>query len=712
MDNILEGSNTFGSNGVKWWIGQVADRSVWADSGLLINDVDDGRKDYFGESEVYYNRVKVRVVGYHDRLEEEDLPWAHIAATPMLSSGYGLKHHTHYLEGGESVLGFWIDGTDEQKPVITSVFYNHKNARKDQTPLLKDGSDEWIQHNEPPVELLKNGNNDGYLLASNTPIAGGTYTTANYELDPTNKRLISKNSLDNKTNLNESSQEETLSNAAKIAHELAEKTVDKPTCTGDDASFSIAGSLNEFTKLLLNIEAYGDYYVNSTTGLMVNLDAEIDMIGRKMGGILTAQTNKIRSDIFSRIEEKIEKFTNKNVKPEDKLPFSESIKDVSDSIYCLFENIMGGLVKTISNFLKTLIGKIINAPLCAAEQFLGTLLNNVMNSIKSTISPILSSLSSTLGGALGSVNSIINSALMGVGLLSKLIQCNDFKCPAPSRFDTRIGPGQGQRNNVNQLMNMVSGISDGLSGPNLPSVFATPDPDPNSIAALAGGCDSNILRCGPPIVEFFGGTPGLGGFGNAVINNIGQIIGVNILDPGMGYTKENPPYVTFRDSCGDGQGAAGTAIIDDNGSIEAVLMDYPGYNYNPTYGKVKTVSGDIEPNVVTPEGVSVTPQIDSVIVNNSGSGYNSDDTIEVDGAILQPIILGGHVVGVNVINGGFGFTSIPDIVVNSKTGVGASFQVILKFTNISEVTQKLDPTKIIQVIDCIDKPLTRNAVGV
>ena len=184
---------------------------------------------------------------------------------------------------------------------------------------------------------------------------------------------------------------------------------------------------------------------------------------------------------------------------------------------------MGGLVKTISNFLKTLIGKIINAPLCAAEQFLGTLLNNVMNSIKSAISPILSSLSSTLGGALGSVNSIINSALMGVGLLSKLIQCNDFKCPAPSRFDTRIGPGQGQRNNVNQLMNMVSGISDGLSGPNLPSVFATPDPDPNSIAALAGGCDSNVLRCGPPIVEFFGGTPGLGGFGNAVINNLSLI---------------------------------------------------------------------------------------------------------------------------------------------------------------------------------------------
>ena len=119
MDNILEGSNTFGSNGLKWWIGQVADRSVWADSALLNNDVDEGRADYGGDAEVYYNRVKVRVVGYHDRLAEEDLPWAHIAATPMLASGYGMKYHTHYLEGGESVLGFWIDGTDEQKPVIT-----------------------------------------------------------------------------------------------------------------------------------------------------------------------------------------------------------------------------------------------------------------------------------------------------------------------------------------------------------------------------------------------------------------------------------------------------------------------------------------------------------------------------------------------------------------------------------------------------------------
>ena len=62
----------------------------------------------------------------------------------------------------------------------------------------------------------------------------------------------------------------------------------------------------------------------------------------------------------------------------------------------------------IGNFLKTLIGKIVNVPLCAAEQLVGTLLNDVLGSINNTITPILSSLTSTLGGALGSVTSLVN----------------------------------------------------------------------------------------------------------------------------------------------------------------------------------------------------------------------------------------------------------------------------------------------------------------
>ena len=87
------------------------------------------------------------------------------------------------------------------------------------------------------------------------------------------------------------------------------------------------------------------------------------------------------------------------------------------------------------------------------------------------------------------------------------------------------------------------------------------------------------------------------------------------------------------------------------------------------------------------------------------------DTIDLDGVVLKPVILGGRVVSVEVVDGGVGFTSIPNIIVNSDTGIGANLQVVLKFTNISEVSQKLDPTRIIEVINCIDKPLSRNVIG-
>ena len=93
----------------------------------MVNDKDVGVDSANPEIDIYYNRVKVSVVGYHDKITNPvDLPQSHIMASPMMPMGYGFKEQTHYLEGGESVFGFWLDGDDEQKPVILGVFYRHK----------------------------------------------------------------------------------------------------------------------------------------------------------------------------------------------------------------------------------------------------------------------------------------------------------------------------------------------------------------------------------------------------------------------------------------------------------------------------------------------------------------------------------------------------------------------------------------------------------
>ena len=127
MNEVLSRPGSMGSDGLKWWIGRVAPRSAWVGGGTLVNDKDVGVDSANPEIDIYYNRVKVSVVGYHDRITNPvDLPESHIMATPMLPMGYGFKDATHYLEGGESVFGFWLDGEDQQKPVILGVFYRHK----------------------------------------------------------------------------------------------------------------------------------------------------------------------------------------------------------------------------------------------------------------------------------------------------------------------------------------------------------------------------------------------------------------------------------------------------------------------------------------------------------------------------------------------------------------------------------------------------------
>ena len=453
-------------------------------------------------------------------------------------------------------------------------------------------------------------------------------------------------------------------------------------------------------------------YVKEVADLykLKNFESELNQITRKIGGIMTAKVSGVRDYLFGEIEEKINSFTNKIVPEEIKPQFGEGLRKVMDNIFCLFGNLIGGLNGMIKNFLKSLIGKLVNAPLCAAEQLIGALMGDILGGITNTIGPILSSLTATLGGALGSVTSLINKALGGIGLLFNFLGCDDLKCPLPSRFDNKLGPGQGQRDKVNNIMKGISGISSslGLDDAGEDSIFKASDKDPSVVASLVGGCDSNILRCGPPIVEIFGGS-GVGGVVNAIVAETTEIAGANILDRGLGY-QEKPPYVTFRDACGDGAGARAKAIINpDDGGIDGILIEAPGYGYLSNFDRIITSSGTIESDVVA-EGESMTGQIDQVVVTMPGFGYDPTDTLLAGNADLEPVILGGRIVGVKVNNKGNGFGNIPDIRINSQTGRGASLKAVMKFVPVSEVSETLDPTQIISVVDCIEKPLTRNRV--
>lgn len=735
--DILESKSSFGED-IRWWIGIVAPRSAWDKSGTLINDKESGPKENKPEIDVYYNRVKVKVVGYHDQITDpNDLPWANILASPMMSAGYGFKDSTHYLEGGESVFGFWMDGEDEQKPCIVGVFYRHSKAYDQQQPLSGSAKNPTPRRgNLGGLTKVPTGETAGKNMGSNDPIPEERFLS-DFKFDPITGRITSNVTV-RPTMTNEGSSKSGMGDAADAHHTFLKRKTNRPTCKRDNSIAQITGLLGDFAEYLLTIQGYANFYVNQVTGAIANLAGEIQLIAKQIAGIMTGLFNAVRDALFSLIGDKIAEFVNSILPEEIKPIFGEGIKGVMDTIYCIFEKLIAALLKTILDFLNALVGKFVNAPLCAAEQFVGALLNNLFNQMQQSILPILNSISESIGGALGSVNDIIGKALEYIGIIHSFIGCDGFKCPLPSSFDNAYGPTQSERDSAKQIFGNISilniptsvdkdgNVTQNIGGflneaqLSLNTLFGEPTDERQRtaeyIASIVGGCETRALRCGPPVVEIFGGD-GIGGVANAVVNNLGQIIGVDLIDRGFGYSKDVPPYVTFRDACGKGSGARGRVIINDDGTIGNVVIDYPGYNYPNTDGEVVTIYGTIPAGSTSDstnsDSNTVTGQIDTVEVNNPGYGYNPDDTIDVNGTpadgtgdggvILVPDIIGGQVVGVNVLNPGVGFTEIPEITINSNTGFGADLNGILRFTNIEELSQPLDPAKVVTVINCVSR---------
>ena len=98
-------------------------------------------------------------------------------------------------------------------------------------------------------------------------------------------------------------------------------------------------------------------------------------------------------------------------------------------------------------------------------------------------------------------------------------------------------------------------------------------------------------------------------------------------------------------------------------------------------------------------------QLDDVVVQNAGVGYNDNDTVTVDGAEVELVIQNGHVIGANVVNSGFGFTDLPKLQINTNNGVGAKLLPVLKFTKVDDAESNVEVTQeaVVTVISCIQK---------
>ena len=106
-----------------WWVGQIPDDSTWREN---INPGVYPQKD--GQTG-WGRRYKVRIIGIHDKDEEtipyDQLPWANVMYPVTAGSGAANAYQTPQIRQGNFVFGFYMDGQDQQVPVIMGILGNN-----------------------------------------------------------------------------------------------------------------------------------------------------------------------------------------------------------------------------------------------------------------------------------------------------------------------------------------------------------------------------------------------------------------------------------------------------------------------------------------------------------------------------------------------------------------------------------------------------------
>jgi len=473
---------------------------------------------------------------------------------------------------------------------------------------------------------------------------------------------------------------------------------------------AINTQLLSFFKTLKKIKKYGNLYVNGTLNNISQLSNLIRNTSSIIASILKVFVQRLRNYLLGKIRAGIQDLIDKLLPTVAKSLKNTIIQKVVDNIFCKFKDIAKGLVQMVGDFLFELVGKIVNVPFCAAQQFSNAMLNKLGADIDRAISPILSQINDVLGPVTKVVGSVFQAIDFVLGFESFL--CEKPNCPDVKSFvgdPRKDGPSQREIDNFNNFIPSSGDIVEGATGwtKDLPIFGGTLGQYDGTLPDSVTSCDTSAFKCGPPTVEIFGGG-GAGAIGNAVVNRVGQIVGVDLVWGGSNYSS--PPFVSFVDNCENGNYASGYAVIDNNGAVVDIVMVNNGSGYLSQPSGLDEFDEPVE--IVETEGASndYIVCLTGFDILSTGIGYNVEDTVQftpeipnADTSIKMTEV--GQILEIQLSNKVCGITEIPEVEINSVNGSGVEIKPKFEFINLKTID---DPTsigienrEIITVIDCV-----------
>jgi hypothetical protein len=142
----------------------------------------------------------------------------------------------------------------------------------------------------------------------------------------------------------------------------------------------------------------------------------------------------VRGYVLKTLQDQVKKIA-PNLFPSENIELDEKTEKGLSLINCLFNKITSGLKGLLANLLSGLLDNLINAPLCAAENLLGNLLDSILGPITSTLQNIFNTFNSLVSGIqgfleqglsiLGGVAGSLFDALEFVAGIKQFFSCDD-----------------------------------------------------------------------------------------------------------------------------------------------------------------------------------------------------------------------------------------------------------------------------------------------
>jgi hypothetical protein len=657
FDQTLIKTDFVGKDGFTWWFGRVANKSVWKDANVVMSQ----KADSYGQ------RVKVRIVGYHPfngELAEEDLPWATVMMDAITGSGQGGMGDAMTLVGGETCIGFFMDGEEAQQPVIMGLINRHngiensvgepelanskssgfKNSTggNEDLPTKRKSVIDNAQNVRPPRSPAQKGlvfdpnapsftrNNAAEMLAAELTTSSG---------DPgkgkTEGGVIASGGFS--------------SDAARIFERNATSYRVNPSNCKNDSIGQITQVLTDFISLTNSLESSLGKFVDPIENLIYDMDAELRRIVRQVKGLIKGVLNDVRDGILGKLSFLFSKFlgTLNLVNPLEFLSDEASrlaYQGIMDLIFCIFEKLLGDLGDFLMNMFRTVIENVVNGPVCAAEQFVSGIFAKVFDALENVMEPVLSGLDWLVGG-IGVISDFIGKASNLASQILSFIGCDGKKCTTPSKWastlsgsiDMAADDWEKQVSNINVLKGVsadLTKISDDAgsaigdffgsdefqqtdyNGMQLSSVLSATD-------KLTGGNSAGALNKGLGSIESAISTTSLFG-SNSIFNSCTETIN----NPTRQRDLIGMPLGFVFDKCitpeieisGSGSGASATPIVNEFGRIIATQITSrgSGYDSNTAASIIDNTNNgrNAELKVLVKDG-----KISQIVVVRSGFGY-------------------------------------------------------------------------------------------